>query len=66
MYTYLLSQKVFPGPMSNGHFQRGNTFASVLREGQFKRGELTVFTNQRKVIVVRLYVTTGLGPKMFG
>lgn len=44
----LLSQKVFPGLPSNGHFQRGNTFASVVRVARFKHGKLNAFTNYRK------------------
>lgn len=62
----LLFQKVFLGPVSNGHFQRRNTFASVVRVGQFEHGKLSAFTNYRKVTEVRYYITTGLGPKMFG
>lgn len=61
----LLSQKEFPGPLSNGLVQRGNTFASVFREGQFKHGKFSAFTNYRKVTEVRYYITTGLGPKVF-
>lgn len=49
----LLSQKVFPDLLSNGHFQRGNAFASVFRVGQFKHGKLSAFTNYRKVTEVR-------------
>lgn len=49
----LSSQKVFLGPLSNGHFQRRNAFALVTRVGQFKHGKLSAFTNYRKVNEVR-------------
>lgn len=62
----LSSQKMFLGPLSNGHFQRRNAFASVTRVGQFKHGKLRAFTNYRKVIEVKVIYNHRVRTKKFG